>query len=390
MSGTTRVTPQDFEVEALTADALSGLETQVGGALAHPDFIPKVDPWARYRDKVAIVGFTGHRKQALELDDSFEIWGLNELYRYMPADRFHRWFEIHGRDYLCQDDEGKKHIEDLKTQLGTVPIYMQRHHADIFGSTHFPIELMKRYFQDTLDGPPYLGEYFTNCPAMMVAFAVMLGYKEIHVYGVDMAQASEYVTQRPNCEWWLGVAAGRGIKIHVPDLSDLLKCVGVYGYKDEGNLFAEKLAERLEWLHAQDNDRLAKIRQLEAEYQAKKPQIRDDLLRKQGALSEERTLRKSERRDTRITELEAEIGSLEETLARLEKEYESKHRALMADRNRIVGGIEDVEYLMQSWLPKPSNKAGGNIPTAEQRAADPQTGITAPSGDERQPVTVGA
>jgi hypothetical protein len=44
---------------------------------------------------------------------------------------------------------------------------------------------------------------------------------------------SEYASQRPSCEFFLGIAVGRGIKIHLPKTSDLLKVRWMYGYEDE-------------------------------------------------------------------------------------------------------------------------------------------------------------
>lgn len=44
---------------------------------------------------------------------------------------------------------------------------------------------------------------------------------------------SEYASQRPSCEFFLGVAVGRGIQIYLPKTSDLLKVRWMYGYEDE-------------------------------------------------------------------------------------------------------------------------------------------------------------
>jgi hypothetical protein len=77
------------------------------------------------------------------------------------------------------------------------------------------------------------GDYFTNSISYMLAMAIDEGYQVIHVYGVDMAQDTEYGTQRPSCEFFLGVAVGRGIQIYVPKTSDLLKVRWMYGYEDE-------------------------------------------------------------------------------------------------------------------------------------------------------------
>ena len=48
--------------------------------------------------KLAILGFTNHREHAFKLGPEFALWGLNELYRYSPIEKFHAWFEIHPLD----------------------------------------------------------------------------------------------------------------------------------------------------------------------------------------------------------------------------------------------------------------------------------------------------
>ncbi len=384
MGGTTRITCGDFGgvnqqgapcgVATIEGPCRLHLEQVEVAKSAHytdlstildPSFGFRVPPFSRLRDKVAIVGFTGHRADALKLDDSFELWGLNELYRYMPADRFHRWFEIHGREYLCQDDDGKKHIEDLKTKLGDIPIYMHQRHEDIPGSVKFPKDMMC----EALDS-----DYFTNCPAIMLGLAISMGYKEIHVYGVDMATDSEYQIQRCCCEHWIGVAKGRGIKIFVPELSDLLKCIGFYGYEDQGSVFSRKLKDRLKWLHDQDNQRLASIRTIEAQYKTQHTELSNRISRFEGAIEELQLARKSERRDDRIAARQAELTSTRETIGKLNDEYTNKHTTLIADRNQIVGGIHDVEYLIRSWAVQASAVDGGTIPTIEERGADPRIG----------------
>ena len=69
-----------------------------------------------------------------------------------------------------------------------------------------------------------------------------VGFKEIEVWGVDMAVGSEYQNQRPSCEFWLGVAAGMGIKIHIPAEADLLKSRFLYGFEEPlQNEFTKKM-----------------------------------------------------------------------------------------------------------------------------------------------------
>jgi hypothetical protein len=67
----------------------------------------------------------------------------------------------------------------------------------------------------------------------MLAMAMDEGYKEIHLYGVDMANGSEYQDQRPSCEYFIGLARGAGIIVAIPSTSDLLKTPILYGYEEE-------------------------------------------------------------------------------------------------------------------------------------------------------------
>ena len=90
-------------------------------------------PWSfRFpgRDKVAIVGFAqSHRDQAPFHDPSFEIWGLNNAYIFMPP-RPHadgriaeRWFEIHSEDLYGWDlRRPGRHVDWLRNFPG--PLYL--------------------------------------------------------------------------------------------------------------------------------------------------------------------------------------------------------------------------------------------------------------------------
>ena len=262
---------------------------------------------------VAIVGFTDHRDQALAIPENFERWGINELYRYMDVGKFHRWFEIHKRDEIDKDE---KHLEALKKF--PLPIYMQEEYPDIPSSRKFPKLEVEQDIPD-LD----LGAYKTSSIAWMLGLALKERFKEIHVYGVDMAQQTEYQEQRPACEFLLGVAAGRGIKIHVPATSDLLKAIGQYGYGIEGSLFTAKLDERKTWLNKERDNYLKGIKQLESQ--------RDQMM----------------------------------------AQYNEKRGQAEIQLRHIEGAIQDVEYWKRSWS-VPSNGDGAFTP---DRSKDPKTGI---------------
>jgi hypothetical protein len=75
---------------------------------------------------------------------------------------------------------------------------------------------------------------------------------------------SEYGTQKPSCEYYLGLAKGRGIKIYVPKESDLCKSYFLYGKDEEHQTeIMVKLTERMNWLQNQLNGFMAQRGQVE-------------------------------------------------------------------------------------------------------------------------------
>ena len=183
--------------------------------------------------KIAIVGFAGTKDLAPYADPSWEIWSVNNLYKFIP--RTDRIFQLHTRESLQQDHHGmpgQEHLEYL--QQATIPIIMQEHYEDIPASVAYPLEEMIEAY-----GIPRIGQehrkdaYFTNSVSFMLALAIYEGADVIGIYGVDMAVLSEYNEQRPSCEYYIGVAKGRGIEILLPTEADLLKTRWIYGYEDE-------------------------------------------------------------------------------------------------------------------------------------------------------------
>lgn len=218
--------------------------------------------------KVAIVGYTPSRELAPFNDPSWEIWGLNDLYRFVP--RYDRWFEFHGKHrdgYIHNPKPGRLPWQEVKAQLATMqcPVYLQDVVPEIPNSVKFPLEeILNEFGQYFLDKK--YAKYFTNSVSFMLALAIYEKYDEIHVYGVDMATSSEYGHQRPSCEFWLGVAIGRGITIHVPEEADLLKSRFMYGYEEEKkHVFETKIKKMLETIESRKMQSVQKKRAAETE-----------------------------------------------------------------------------------------------------------------------------
>lgn len=183
------------------------------------------------KSKVAIVGCADSKDEVDFSDLDCEFWGVNNLYLTMPKP-WSRWFDLHT---FSQDVDGKwlrRGAPDFRgqpidqylagMQALNIPVYMQNVCAPVPNAVIFPINEILQAF----------GNYFTNTISYMIALAIADGFKEIRVYGVDMAVNTEYSHQRPSCEYFLGVAAGRGIKIYIPDSCDLLKTRFLYGFHE--------------------------------------------------------------------------------------------------------------------------------------------------------------
>ena len=169
--------------------------------------------------KIAIVGTSPRTKMDAPYNDpTWELWGLNHAYLFM--ERIDRCFEIHD---LTQTDESVRMNDEHREKLKALacPVYTQTEYDWLPNSTPYPLSDILQEFQTN---------YFNNSVAYMVALAIYENATEIAVYGVDMAARSEYGNQRPCCEYWLGLARGRGIKVYLPDASDLCKVGILYGF----------------------------------------------------------------------------------------------------------------------------------------------------------------
>lgn len=164
--------------------------------------------------KIAIIGTASNLVDAPYSDESWEIWGLNGAYQSVP--RYTRWFDMHDLSILK-----KYHLPEYFDFLRATgdKLMMNKKYDELPEAKVFPaVELVKKY-----------GRYFTNTVAWLIALAMEEGADEIGIWGVNMASDTEYGSQRPSCEYFIGLARGRGIKVTVPDDSEMLKCSWLYG-----------------------------------------------------------------------------------------------------------------------------------------------------------------
>ena len=115
--------------------------------------------------------------------------------------------------------------------------------AEFKHGVQFPLGEILEHYKDCAGAT-----YLTNTVSLMIALALFehdkgLPVSEIGLWGINMAQAgvafggghagwftSEYARQRPSVEYWLGLCNGRGIKVTLPEQTDIMRCSVIYGY----------------------------------------------------------------------------------------------------------------------------------------------------------------
>lgn len=186
--------------------------------------------------KIAIIGYTVSNRSAPWDSPDWHIMGMNNMHSVIQGTRWDSWIDVHDKRTLDADPDHKAWLRELHP----FPIYMAEPSPEFPSSRPFPrAELIERF-----------GTYFTNTVALQVAWAITqvewaIGDgAEIGIYGVDMAQGSEYAAQRPSCEYHIGIAQGMGIRVTIADTSDLLKTASIYG-STEGQALRVKMDERV-------------------------------------------------------------------------------------------------------------------------------------------------
>lgn len=217
--------------------------------------------------KVAIVGFANSWKQAPWDDPSVEIWCLNEFWKYAP--RWSRWFEVHDADTLGvtkrdpSDAEQARHLAWLRQTHGK-PIYMQASFCDgrFPDAVPYPLDEMIGRF----------GRYFVSSIAYMMALAIHEDFPWIGLYGVDLASDVEYPGQRPNTEYFVGLARGQGRTVEIAEGSALLKAAHLYGYEkpleEQAKPILDEVDKQMKNLQAEHEKRLAELNTLDGALQA--------------------------------------------------------------------------------------------------------------------------
>jgi hypothetical protein len=197
--------------------------------------------------KAAIVGFSPSTREAVRQhigDSSFEFHGMNSLWMIMPDLPWDYWYEIHHDSHLREIHKEQypkiaNHYKSLK-----IPLYTIREIEEFPTSTPYPLD-------DVVAALRLKTPYFESTVAYALAFVLWRHvtrqqlYSHIYLYGIDMTHDTEWGYQRPNTEFFLGVAHGMGINIIIPDGGALMTSSCLYGFDQEPDGFVDDMVKVL-------------------------------------------------------------------------------------------------------------------------------------------------
>lgn len=202
---------------------------------------------------VALIGFGDSMHLMYELPDDIEIWTLNAAEDY-DFPRIDRLFELHPlRDVILETPRWKRLQEKQP-----YPIYMLDRFDGVPSSVRYPIEAVKSIVYENVFLKDQNAEYFDSTLPYMLALAVLEGFTTIHVYGFGLRSDTEYRYQRPGAMGLIMWAAGRGVKIIMPEKSQLLPDT-LYGYSDYQSISRQNCEQWLRDMQMEESDWMGKM-----------------------------------------------------------------------------------------------------------------------------------
>ena len=177
------------------------------------------------------MGFAGTTRHLAPYDDKdhWEIFGLNEAHRQPWMKRVTRWHQIHRKwDWMKQNNVSyREHAEWLQKEQ-PFPIYMLEKYPEVPSAIAYPLEeVCAKLLPNVRRGQNWeqsiRNDYLTSSFAWQCALALFLGAKQVGAWGYEMSTDTEYRYQKGSTEFWLGVAAGMGVKVLVPPNCHLLQ-----------------------------------------------------------------------------------------------------------------------------------------------------------------------
>lgn len=194
-----------------------------------------------------------------------EVWTINALGDLFQCDRVFHMDDVRIQDIRVRaapESNIAAMMEWLKTSK--TPVFTSRPHPDYPSLEAFPLEEVVR-------ATGYA--YFNSTAAYAVAYAIYADAKRISLFGCDFTYPNaHHAEQGRGCvEFWLGMAAARGIRISIPRVSSLMDgCVPdeekLYGYDTLDVKFSRDAEGLLTVTQTPREDELPSAEAIEARY----------------------------------------------------------------------------------------------------------------------------
>lgn len=328
--------------------------------MGHPDLVPikkelsadlqeYLKEARKGKKTIAIVGFAPTTRDIAPYDDpDVEIWGLNEAYKYDFMKRWDRWFQIH-QAWSYRRPENRNDPDHWKwlQEDHDFPIYMQDVDPDVPASVKLPLqEIIDTFLPNVTRGDGSGIEYFTSSYAYLAGMAALLNKDDLEnlrleTYGFEMSTMTEYHYQKGSTEFWMGLLAGKGVDIWVPEHCKLLHGLK-YGYEVTQMINRQELEFRKRQLSEMEAEKVSALnsisgRRQEVEQSAQK-------LQKKVKSAQKRFNKKPSN-----TKLANKIEVMEEDL----KELGIRHGELVREEvnalsqaNAVSGGMQEIAALI--------------------------------------------
>lgn len=163
-----------------------------------------------------------------------EVWGINCVGDVLACDLVFHMDDLKVQEARAAARPGSNidaMVKWLKTYPG--PVMTSRVREGYPGLIEFPLQAVLNGGYDSNGGAPY----FNSTAAYAVAYAIHLGVEKVSLFGIDYTLPNVHTAERGRAcvEFWLGIAAARGIEIALPEQTTLLDACApeaerLYGY----------------------------------------------------------------------------------------------------------------------------------------------------------------
>lgn len=186
---------------------------------------------------IAILGLGPSVRQYLELTKRYggrrafcdETWGINALGDVFACDRVFHMDDVRIQQ-IRSDAKPDSNIAHMLKWLRTTktPVVTSCAHPDYPALEAFPLAEVLTEFPMA---------YFNSTAAYAVAYALHVGATKVSCFGMDFTYPDAHDAEKGRAcvEFWLGMAAARGVEISLPKTTSLLDAMNpqslrFYGY----------------------------------------------------------------------------------------------------------------------------------------------------------------